>query len=142
MNEIDTVIRAIWDGAVLKSYQEVDDLLAQNVLDALGGLPPIVMNEIGPPARRRRHVLDCLGRVIIMRVVEHGQGGKLQIRDAPRGWLSRRGLGGAGTLECSGWSLHNGWIVGGGGSSKLGIKRNEDSGAPPTEVNEPPTPKF
>ena len=84
---------------------------------------------------------DSLGRIIIMRVLEHGAGGKLEILDAPGGWLSSKRLGHDGTLELSGWSLHDGWIVGGGGSSKLGTKHNEGGGELPKTVNEPSKPK-
>ena len=79
------VIEAIWDQAELAAYQDVDDVLARQVEVALDRLLPTVIRKNGPPAKRERHVRDRvrttehpLGRVIIARLYEYGEGGELK----------------------------------------------------------------
>jgi hypothetical protein len=140
VREVGIIIKAIWDDAELKAFTDVNEVLARDIEHLLRGFEPHVMYLNGPPAKREMHVrapmteAHPLGRPIILQIYEYGPGGPLEILDRGGGTLSRI------TIDLSRWQLLEGWLVADGRRKRDG-GQNGEAGAPPAEVNEPPTPK-
>lgn len=116
-------IKAIWREVPIRASFEAEAVLAHRVKKLFRGNIPQPEGTDSPAAERELHVVDSMDRPLICRVLEHGEGGRLEVLDGPGGFLHRD------TLAHSCWRTAGGWL-------QAGVVRNRgpnhgDGDAPP-----------
>ena len=90
--------------ASIRMSREATSLLADLAERLFRGSIPAPQRTNGAAGESERHVVDSTGRPLICRLVEHSDG-RLEILDAPGGFLHRD------TLALSGWRVEGGWLL-------------------------------